>query len=506
MITELPDGWSIIRVSDYFDSWGGMTPSTSNSSYWGGNVPWLSSKDIKTLRITAGEEFITRKALQETRLRLCPAGTVVIVVRSGILAHTLPIAVVDAPVSINQDLKAFLSPDTGLNEWLALALRALSPEILSENRKDGTTVQSIRYEELCDLKIPVPPRGEQRRIAARVVQLSEKVENTKQRLSRIPAILKRFRQSMLAAACSGRLTADWREQHPQATVVFAKSDGPAKTRRGVPARVECPNDLAEFEIPPSWALKSVADLLMLGTLKDIKDGNHGSNHPKTAELGDHGLPFITAAQVKNYKIDYESAPKITGQPLKRLKVGFAEKGDVILTHKGTVGRAAVNTKPCVLTPQTTYYRCDPEVLDPAYLVHLLNSPFFYSQLAAVMSQTTRDFVPISEQYRLFLILPPVEEQREIGRRLGLLLDAADKVQQAFQDATARTDRLTQSVLAKAFRGELVPTEAELARREGREYEPASVLLERIRAERENQVKSLQVSKHKSQRSTTLVGA
>jgi type I restriction enzyme S subunit len=145
-----------------------MTPSTSNASYWGGNVPWVSSKDVKTWRLAGGEDFITQKALQETRLRLCPVGSVLVVVRSGILAHTLPIAVADASVSINQDLKAFYCADNNMNEWLALSLRALAPEILTNNRKDGTTVQSVRYEELCDLIIPVPPSPEQSRITARV--------------------------------------------------------------------------------------------------------------------------------------------------------------------------------------------------------------------------------------------------------------------------------------------------------------------------------------------------
>jgi len=79
------------------------------------------------------------------------------------------------------------------------------------------------------------------------------------------------------------------------------------------------------------------------------------------------------------------------------------------------------------------------------------------------------------------MVPPPEEQQEIVRRVRVLLQAAASIEERVSAATARADKLTQSILAKAFRGELVPTEAELARREGREYEPASVLLERIRS-------------------------
>jgi type I restriction enzyme S subunit len=138
----------------------------------------------------------------------------------------------------------------------------------------------------------------------------------------------------------------------------------------------------------------------------------------------------------------------------------------------------------VLTPQTTYYRCQPEALDASYLVYLFASPQFYSQLANVMSQTTRDFVPISEQYLLYFLVPPPAEQREIVRRVSALFALADRIEDRLTDARRMADQLTQAVLAKAFRGELVPTEAELARREKRTYEHAADLLARIRSERE----------------------
>lgn len=81
-------------------------------------------------------------------------------------------------------------------------------------------------------------------------------------------------------------------------------------------------------------------------------------------------------------------------------------------------------------------------------------------------------------------LPPIPEQHEIVRRVDALLKLAEAIEKRVAAATVRADKLTQAILARAFRGELVPTEAELARREGRDYEPASVLLERIRTERE----------------------
>jgi len=83
-------------------------------------------------------------------------------------------------------------------------------------------------------------------------------------------------------------------------------------------------------------------------------------------------------------------------------------------------------------------------------------------------------------------LPPFHEQQEIVRRTQHLFEFAQRVEEQVRLALGHVQQLTGAILAKAFRGELVPTEAELARREGREYEPASVLLERIKAEREFQ--------------------
>jgi len=348
---------------------------------------------------------------------------------------------------------------------------------------------SVSRNVLQNTPILLPPLPEQKRIVTKLDELIPRVNGMKERLGKAETVLKRFRQSVLAAACSGRLTADWREKHPEVEAAcrsiqkLKERNRESKLRRDVPTSVDIPEELTEYELPPKWTLESTAALLLNGALIDVKDGNHGSNHPKRSEFSNDGCAFITAAQVKNYRIDYDSAPKVSGEPLKRLRVGFAEIGDAILTHKGSVGRAALNTHPCVLTPQTTYYRCNPEVLDSHYLVYFHSSPQFFLQLAAVMSQTTRDFVPISEQYHMFILLPPLEEQREIVRRVELMFKLADTVEERVAAATTRGEKLTQAIVAKAFRGELVPSEAELARREDRSYESASELLSRIKSER-----------------------
>jgi type I restriction enzyme S subunit len=233
-------------------------------------------------------------------------------------------------------------------------------------------------------------------------------------------------------------------------------------------------------MPATWTVASAAELLRLGAFIDLKDGNHGSNHPKVAEFTEQGLPFITAAQVNNFNIDYDGAYKVSGGPLRRLRVGFAKPGDVIFTHKGSVGRVAVADRDCVLTPQTTYYRVAEDVFVNRYLMLFLASQPFAAQVAVVKEQTTRDFVPISEQYLLFHRIPPLAEQQEIVRRVESLFAYADSIDARYAKAHNQVNNIAQSIIAKAFRGDLVPTEVELAEAESRPYETGAELLDRIR--------------------------
>jgi hypothetical protein len=165
-----PDGWEIRRVDEVFESFGGGTPSRTVESYWGGSIHWLSSGDIKADIITSATESITEAGLSNSSARVCRPGSVLVVVRSGILKHTLPVAILGCAAAINQDIKCFDSGDNELNRWLALTLRASVKEILAANR-EGTTVQSVKYETLAGFLLPIPPASERRTIIQRAEAL-----------------------------------------------------------------------------------------------------------------------------------------------------------------------------------------------------------------------------------------------------------------------------------------------------------------------------------------------
>jgi type I restriction enzyme S subunit len=465
-----------------------MTPSTSNSAYWGGDVPWVSSKDIKALRIARGEEFITREALQETRLRVCPVGSVLVVVRSGILAHTLPIAVADAPLSINQDLKSFYCPDRDMNEWLALSLRSLAPEILTNNRKDGTTVQSVRYEELCDLIIPVPPSAEQKRITTRLEELLERVRDTRNRLSSVPTTLKRFRQAVLSAACSGKLTEGWRRQHQHVgtgnelllLIERARKERAAKpgTRRAsLPKHL--PSDdieddvLRSTNLPESWTLCRIDQIatVCLGGTPSRKEPSYWKGE----------LSWVSSGEVANCRIN-STRERITREGLAASNAKIHPKGTVLIAMIGegkTRGQAAILETEASTNQNVAGLVFDAGNVCSDYVWYWALSE--YEKNRAAGRGGVQPALNGEKVRAMTLPLPPLEEQKEIVRTIEHLLRLSEIVQARLASANKHGVRLTQSLLAKAFRGELVPTEAEMARREGRYYEPAPVLLERIKA-------------------------
>ncbi|WP_081662806.1 restriction endonuclease subunit S [Thermithiobacillus tepidarius DSM 3134] len=159
---SIPDTWQLVPLKELGEWSGGGTPSKAKPEFWtNGTIPWVSPKDVKTERITDSEDHITKAAVDESTAKLIPAGSVLVVTRSGILSHTLPVAITTVPVTVNQDLKAITPNDGVLPEYVAWALRCFAREILNTCSKQGTTVASIETAALHRFEIPVAPLDQQ---------------------------------------------------------------------------------------------------------------------------------------------------------------------------------------------------------------------------------------------------------------------------------------------------------------------------------------------------------
>lgn len=161
-----------------------------------------------------------------------------------------------------------------------------------------------------------------------------------------------------------------------------------------------------------------------GLIEKPLDGNHGEIHPKEGDFVASGVPFIMASDIKDGVVDYVGCKFITRKQADSLRKGFAKSGDVLLTHKATIGRTAIvkyDEQPYImLTPQVTYYRVrDTQKLDRRYLRYYFESSFFQGILALwAGAGSTRAYLGITEQGKLPFVLPPIKKQRKIAAILS----------------------------------------------------------------------------------------
>ena len=329
----------------------------------------------------------------------------------------------------------------------------------------GSTQIALTDAGVRGLEIPLAPLNEQRRIAAKLDILLGKVDECQKRLAKIPMILKRFRQAVLAAACSGRLTADWREKNQTEDV------------------------LEGSELPPGWHWMPIKELLPPG---GIFDGPFGSNL-KTADYTDYGVRVVRLENVGYLQFIHQKETYISQEKYKILSKHTVGAGDIIFASF-----IAEEVRACVLPKLKTRaiakadcfcLRPRQEVVNSHYLAFQLVNRESYERLLESIHGATRPRINTTQLRNLEIRICPLAEQQEIVHRVEALFKLADSNEKRVAAASIRVEKLTQAILTKAFRGELVLTEAELAHREGRSYESASELLARIKAERESKKKS-----------------
>lgn len=429
-MSELPSGWVQFSLKDVGGLSGGKTPSKANPAFWSSpDVPWVSPKDMKRNLLEDAEDRISQVALSEAGMTLYPAGSVLMVTRSGILQHTFPVALAGAELTVNQDIKV-LRPVEGIAPKFSFyMLKSFGSEILSLCSKDGTTVQSIDSDKLEAFELPLPPLAEQTRIAAKLDELLAQVDTLKARIDGIPALLKRFRQSVLAAAVSGRLTEEWRRLQPDR---------------------DSHNSVV---LPTGWTV------VPLGSYAINHDGARKpiSAKERDSRKGDHPY-FGATGQIDNidgYTHDGEFV--LVGEDganlLTRVKpIAFIAKGQIwVNNHAHVIASPAGHSNDYLAI----------------YLNTLDITPWVSGSAQPKLNQKNMNEIPVH--------VPPTAEQAEIVRRVEQLFAIADQLEARVVAAKTRIDHLTQSILAKAFRGELVPQDPN--------DEPASVLLERINAQR-----------------------
>lgn len=287
----------------------------------------------------------------------------------------------------------------------------------------GSTQEALTDDGAKKIKIPLPPLAEQHRIVAKLDALFEKIESNKQRLEKIPKILKRFRQSVLAAAV---------------------------------------NNEGEEEIT-----KNVCEEIQIGPF-----GTQLHRHDYVS----NAIPLINPTHIQKGEIVPDMELTITKEKFKELANYHLKTGDVIMGRRGEMARCALvgdKENGWLCGTGSLFFRPNKKKVHPQYLYWVLSNSNTKAYLENEAKGSTMSNLNLSIVKNIPFPLPNVEEQKKIVTQVEQLFAFADKLEARYNKAKVMLDKLPQSILAKAFRGELVAQNAN--------DEPASVLLEKIKA-------------------------
>ena len=216
---DVPKHWDVRRLKFVTESFGGGTPNTAIDLYWNGDIPWVSPKDMKSRKITQTQDNITQLGLEESTSRMINENTVLIVVRSGILRHSIPVAINLVPVSINQDMKALVPNESLLSpHYLQFFIEGNQKDLLDAWSKQGCTVESIESDYMLNSVMVLPPVEEQTQIVeyldGKMARIDRMIELNQQTIDK----LKEYRTALITAAVTGKIDVrKWQEEANHAT-------------------------------------------------------------------------------------------------------------------------------------------------------------------------------------------------------------------------------------------------------------------------------------------------
>ncbi|MDR0523422.1 MAG: restriction endonuclease subunit S [Candidatus Methanoplasma sp.] len=434
---QLPKGWARATLSSLATFSGGKTPSGNNPLFWNGDVNWVTSKDMKQKYISTTQKKMTELGAQQ--MRTFPPNTLLMVVRSGILKHNLPIAILTTESTINQDIKAISLHVNEMSGFVYIFLSAMSDVILKKYHKDGTTVDSIKFENLKSISVPVPPLAEQNRIVGKVESMFELIDEIEQNESDIQSAIVDIRSKILSLAISGKLIPQDPSDEPASALLErmrAEKNALAragKSKKGNNDSVIFRRDNSHyeklggterlidgeipFEIPESWAWAR------LGSLGQMSRGSG----IRRSDIAAHGAPCVRYGEMyTTYGAAIREAASFVDEGL-ALRSKLAHAGDILFALTGEtkedIGKAAAYMGAEAAAVGGDLAVLSGHGMDPMFLSYAMGSPYAAGRKASL---ATGDMIVHLSAARLGSVLvpvPPLAEQARIAGRVGEALGA-----------------------------------------------------------------------------------
>lgn len=425
-----PETWRDLTLADVARWSSGGTPKAGTTEYYGGEIPWAVIGDLNDGVVTSTASTITEAGLSNSSAKVVPAGTLLVAMYGSIGK----LGMAGIPMATNQAIAcAVPNPDID-PQYLFHYLKSQREDLLRAGK--GGAQQNISQTVLRAWSISVPPLDDQRRLAVLLDEIDVRRVSIADRLAAAHAILNRLRAAVLAAACSGRLTADWRDADAD---VDAKGDaGLSASRLG----------LSLPELPASYEVSSVG-----AVSQRIEYGTS-----KKADA-DGEVPVLRMGNIQDGRVatsDLKFLPR--DREVERLILG---DGDLLFNRTNSpdlVGKTAVfhGSEPMTFASYLIRVKFRTDLVDPDFVGMWLNSAWGRAWARHVKTDgVSQSNINGTKLAAMPLPLPPLAEQHEIVRRATGALEVADRLKSAIAVATEALDRAMKGATAKAFSGELV---------------------------------------------------
>ena len=484
----LPPGWAWTPLTSIADLGTGHTPSRKHPEYWGGDVPWIGIRDAGAHHggpIHDTQQQITQLGLENSSARLLPKDTICLS-RTASVGYVVKMG---CDMATSQDFVTWSSTEALDPDYLLKALLAEGEDI--RRFGEGSTHTTIYFPEVKAFHVALPPVAEQRRIVAKIDSLTGKSRRARDHLDHIPRLVEKYKQAVLAAAFRGDLTREWRIKNrgsiETAAETVRRTPAPQQSRGGREATTNIKPGVAGLSIndpgtalPEGWAWTPLRRITRQET-------GHTPSRSKSS-YWDGGIPWIGIrdAGLHHGAVIHKTIQTISQEGLANSSARLLPAGTVCLSRTASVGYVTIMGRPMATSQDFATWTCTDALLPEFLMFALLSEGEHIREFGEGSTHTTIYFPEIRA---LHICLAPISEQREVVGRIRRALTWIDRLAAEAISARKLIDRLDQAILAKAFRGELVPQDPS--------DEPASVLLERIRAEREASPKARRGRKGKA---------
>ncbi|HLO73216.1 MAG TPA: restriction endonuclease subunit S [Flavobacterium sp.] len=402
--------WQIKKLGEICNFVGGGTPSKNNSDFWNGNIPWASIKDIKGQYLNKTSDYITDLGLKKSATNLAHPNEIILATR---INPGRPI-ITKIKTSINQDLKIVRPKIEIHRDFLYYLFLNIENDIIKLS--NGTTVLGITLNSLNEIDIHLPTLETQQAIISKIEELFSELDKGIEDLKTAQQQLKTYRQSVLKWAFEGKLTNE---------------------------------DLREGELPKGWEWTTFQKVC-------IKIGDIDHKMPKQLEKG---YPYVSTKDfTNNLKISFDNAKYISEEDYLNLSRKIKpEKGDIIFPRYGTIGKNILVDfdKEFLVSYSCAVIKPNHDIVLSKYIYLFSLSPKITDEIRKYVVKTTQANIGIASIKSFVFPLPSIEEQQKVIDELESRLSVADKMEESIAQSLQQAEALRQSILKKAFNGELV---------------------------------------------------